>query len=568
MGDYFIKYLTSIAFLFIFSTCVLRAHLVVQKNHLTEKNNHAQIVECMVSACLCNLFLSFYVAAYFTCSYFHQQFIRYTTNQVVSTTGSSITSSLRQKSKRQHWTGKRPKKNTQAERQTCYVKVLNLPSVGSEPEAPVVKPKRQNQEKEEEEEEEEMREQSYNHFYAKSLKLWFHVYIFVFSVFCLTYSINMSNTNASFFLCIGTTLCTLTQSSSLFCVGCKHHILGHQCNSNDYDNLQSEYFNSKLRVVHFLIAIIFLCSFSFWIYSFIQIPLLFQQSFLYYPPPPSGPPEIMINLNKTMIPGLLAHSNDSNITVVTGMNQNSSSSSIQTAAQNETLKKEEDDNKTIILLQNQFWRNLWFEILGPLLTPFYIHSFKSKVHPFHKDFSIIISASKGQAEQRTEDYGGDVYVYFTLPFLAMISMIFMSLYFNLMPTETAEHVFMGEFSMSMRNDDTNIWMEWTIFFVFKCIAMPCFLFLSLIIYIGAMGKRGYSLICATSLNLVFFIVCHINIQKSFNSPDPVHHHDHDDFLVPCVVMSVISYLLSILSLMIHVYWKEIMPISPDTPSSV
>jgi hypothetical protein len=168
--------------------------------------------------------------------------------------------------------------------------------------------------------------------------------------------------------------------------------------------------------------------------------------------------------------------------------------------------------------QPPHWRDLWFEILGPLFAPFGISSFKI-------NFQAILSGDSRSVLRRG---GGDVYFLFGMPIAGFISMLFLSVY---PPTIDAERTGMGM-----------IWYAGV-----HLMAAPLALIVSLVIYIGAMGQSEYSMVSSSCLCLIFYSYSSLSLPI-----DARHRH----MLTSCCIMSLLVFMLSLLILVIKVYCDE------------
>jgi hypothetical protein len=188
-------------------------------------------------------------------------------------------------------------------------------------------------------------------------------------------------------------------------------------------------------------------------------------------------------------------------------------------------------NKTMIIDETTFgriqWRYLWLEVLGPLIAPFYIQSFKmnAKIHNFQRK-------------------GGDAYVIFCMPLLAFISTTFLTMYLSMdiYQHEVIDSPFITDFFEY--EGGTILFAK---FILINLIAAPFTIFTSLVVYVGAMGKREYSLICTSSQCMIFFLFSQVNIPKESINQNVVF---------PCCIMSFLCFMITILLLIINVYYKE------------
>ena len=170
------------------------------------------------------------------------------------------------------------------------------------------------------------------------------------------------------------------------------------------------------------------------------------------------------------------------------------------------------NNTTSIRIESRMqWRYFWIEIFGPLMAPFWINSFKCK-------------------------HVSDGYIFLSMPLLAFISMLFLTLYLTL------------ERNASFMDFDTSIDKHLVEYIFVNLLLAPIAVFTSLIVYIGACGKRENYIICTSSQSMVFFIYSYVNY--------PIENGDRDGIL-PCCVMSFLCFMISILLLIIRVYYKEI-----------
>ncbi len=145
------------------------------------------------------------------------------------------------------------------------------------------------------------------------------------------------------------------------------------------------------------------------------------------------------------------------------------------------------------------WRHVWIEIIGPLMAPFWIVSFK-----------------------RSDPVKGGVgYVLFSMPLLAFISLLFLTLYQSTEPLVTMDNMLVTLF-MS-----------------------PLAVFTSLVVYVGACGRRENYIICTSSQAMVFFISSYVNIPGE------------DGRILPCCVMSFLCFMISVLLSILRVYFREI-----------
>lgn len=174
-------------------------------------------------------------------------------------------------------------------------------------------------------------------------------------------------------------------------------------------------------------------------------------------------------------------------------------------------------------VKEQFWRNIWFEMIGPLMAPMLITCFKQQA-------CTLFAAERGEAKSAY------FFVFFSLPLLALLSMFFLTLYCTLHDQAVKEALFRWQ-----PTDEPILALAQV------CVFHPCCLFFSLVIYIGGIGKSQYSLLCSSSLTLVFFIYSCFHMKQSIQNTN---------IIMPCLVMSLVGFFLSLLLLIIKVYRRE------------
>lgn len=195
-------------------------------------------------------------------------------------------------------------------------------------------------------------------------------------------------------------------------------------------------------------------------------------------------------------------------------------------AKNATLMPEFADH------QSHFWRNIWFQMIAPLSSPFFIICFKEQFIGLR---FFALEKKKGQGGEGTSAH---VLLLFSLPLLALLSMFFLTLFMSLNDNEMS----LEEDFLHLKNSN---YPAFTILQV--CVIHPCCLFLALVIFIGGIGKTKYSMLCSSSLTLIFFIFSNFNLPLSIRN---------NNIIMPCLVMSLLGFFLSLLILVINVYSRE------------
>lgn len=178
--------------------------------------------------------------------------------------------------------------------------------------------------------------------------------------------------------------------------------------------------------------------------------------------------------------------------------------------------------------QSQFWRNIWFEMIAPLSSPFFIICFKEQV----------VWLGLFALGKKKEGVEAHVLLLFSLPLLGLLSMFFLTLFMTLNDHEMS----LEEDFLHLKNSNYPVL---TILQV--CVIHPCCLFLALVIFIGGIGKTKYSMLCSSSLTLIFFIFSNFNMPVSIRN---------NNIIMPCLVMSLVGFFLSLLILIINVYKRE------------
>ena len=326
-----------------------------------------------------------------------------------------------------------------------------------------------------------------------STSFWYQACSFVFAVFCLSYSIRISNLNASLFLCMGT--CAVSFGGKA--------VFRSEAHAGGGKN------HAQLRLMRLGALLLYCICFSIWIYTY---------------PPFSMHDDDFASLSNRGI--LTPHA------IITKSNASSSfrfeantSSSFRFEANPSSLFQTETAKPNETTRENQheyFWHNIWFEMVGPFLAPFCMSHFKSQ-----KAHGASIAAP------------GDEFFLFSLPFLGLMSMTFLSIFLS------ADHATSDVRRLLSIEDTSSLVLFKSL--LNSCMAGPVGLFFSLVIYVGAIGKTEYTSICSSSLSLIFFSCAIFILPES---------RRNSNITIPCVIMSLLGFSLSLLILIMDVYWRR------------
>jgi hypothetical protein len=259
-------------------------------------------------------------------------------------------------------------------------------------------------------------------FFSKSVMLWYYVYTFGMSVFCVSFCIDQGNLKTSFFFTLGSILCSYTHYAYYYI---------------------SKKTNGAILFLMVSMGCFYAFSFIIWIYNYHEM----------------------------------------------------------------------------LFLRQHEWKFTWIEILAPFFAPFYIISFK-------KNEKVI-------GFKRKEG------LFFAMPLMAFISMLFITLYLTAHDDSTF-------FKTDFVGDDA----ELARYIFINFMAAPVTLFMALVVYLGAFGKREYCLLSSSSQSFVYFLFSLVNAN---NNEEQVNHN----VIVPCCIMTFINFMIAVLLLVVNVYYKEI-----------
>ena len=89
----------------------------------------------------------------------------------------------------------------------------------------------------------------------------------------------------------------------------------------------------------------------------------------------------------------------------------------------------------------------------------------------------------------------------------------------------------------------------SIFLIFF-VAAPLTIFISMVIYVGAIGNNTeYHMIASSSLCLVYFLFSYADLPSELRN---------SNIIIPCCIMSFLVFLMCFLILILNVYQKEVL----------
>lgn len=315
-----------------------------------------------------------------------------------------------------------------------------------------------------------------------STSFWYQACSFVFAVFCLSYSIRISNLNASLFLCMGT--CAVSFGGKA--------VFRSEAHAGGGKN------HAQLRLMRLGALLLYCICFTIWIYTY---------------PPFSMHDDDFASLSNQGV--LTSHATITNSNASLLYQSETTKPNTSSVFQSETEATRANKHE-------YFWHNIWFEMVGPFLAPFCMSHFKSQ-----KAHGPSIAAP------------GDEFFLFSLPFLGLMSMTFLSIFLS------ADHATSDVRRLLSIEDTSSLVLFKSL--LNSCMAGPVGLFFSLVIYVGAIGKTEYTSICSSSLSLIFFSCAIFILPES---------RRNSNITIPCVIMSLLGFSLSLLILIMDVYWRR------------